>query len=185
MRHFLKIAEGVDVLPVLHALAARPDLWNQNRLRTAHPASPHHACDDIWVRFNPVDPARPEAVIDAVETVAYPAWRDLPQLRPLVFDLMRRVEGVQLGRVIVSRLAAGRAIPPHVDEGAPARLYQRYQIVLQCLPGCVFRIGDEEAVFRSGDVWMIDNRSRHGVTNCSADDRLVVIVDIRPGNEAC
>lgn len=179
MRHFLKIAGGVDVLPALHALQARPELWNRDTLRTAHPSSPHVECDDIWVWFNAVDPANPEATIDAVQVRPYPAWRELPQLRPLVLDLMRRVEGVQLGRVIVTRLKPGGRIAPHVDEGAPARVFRRYQVALQSLPGCVFRIEDEAVSFQAGEVWWIDNRSRHSVENNSADDRIVLIVDVR------
>jgi Aspartyl/Asparaginyl beta-hydroxylase len=184
MRHFLRIAGGVDVLPVLHALQAKPELWNRHDLRTTHPRSPHTACDDIWVRFNAYEPDDPAAVIDAVQAVAYPAWTELPQLRGIVLDLMRRVEGVQLGRVIISRLAPGKRIEPHVDEGAPASFYRRYQIALQSLPGCVFHIEDEAVSFQAGEVWMIDNRATHWVENNSADDRIAVVVDIRLGDDA-
>ncbi len=185
MRHFLKIAEGLDVTPVLHALAARPELWNVHTLRTRYPASPHAECDDIWVRFNTIDPERPEEVIDALRTRPYPAWQALAPLRPIVLDLMRRVEGAELGRVIVSRLAPGRSIAPHVDEGAPAQVYRRYQIALSSQPGCLFRIGDEEVAFRSGEVWWIDNRATHSVVNNSADDRIAVVVDIRLADDPC
>jgi hypothetical protein len=52
LRNFLKIAEGVDVMPLLSALARSPELWNQNLLRTTHQSSPHTQVDDIWLRFN-------------------------------------------------------------------------------------------------------------------------------------
>lgn len=59
MRNFLKIADGVDALPVLHALALNEDLWNAHSLRTLYPVSPHHEADDILLWFNDLnqDPA--------------------------------------------------------------------------------------------------------------------------------
>lgn len=177
MRHFQKIADGVDVVPVLDALARNPDLWDQNTLRTRHPGTAHADVSDIWVWFN--DPEGD--VANDKEVVPFPAWDRLPQLRHLVLDLMRRVEGVRLGRVIITRLPPGKSITPHVDGGAPATFYSRYQIALQSLPGAMFRIEDERVNFRTGEVWRIDNQLEHEVANHSADDRIVVIVDVRNG----
>lgn len=178
MRRFCKIFEQMDVVPLLNALAAKPHLWNQNRLRTTFPGSPHAACDDIWLFFNDV-PEDKAAVIDDIAVRPYAAWQELPQARHLVFDLMRRIEGVQLGRVLITRLAPGQAIPEHADQGAPAEYYQRYQIALQSLPGCAFQIDDEAVNFRMGECWWIDNTAPHCVINNSADDRLALIVDVR------
>lgn len=177
MRHFTKIAEQVDVIPLLNALAAHDDLWNENSLRTTHPASPHQEVDDIWAWFN--DPSDPASVVDDLTVIPFRAWYEIPQIRPLVLDIMRRVEAVRLGRVLITRLAPGCSIPAHVDEGAPATYYTRYQLALQCLPGCNFTIGDETVNFRMGEWWQIDNRTEHNVVNNSADDRIVLIVDVR------
>jgi hypothetical protein len=177
MRHFQKIAEAVDVVPVLDGLMRNADLWDQNTLRTKHPGTAHAQVSDIWVWFN--DPEGD--VTNDREVIPYPAWERLPALRPMVLDLMRRVEGVRLGRVLITRLPPGKAITPHVDGGAPAEFFTRYQIALQSLPGAIFRIADEQVNFRSGEVWQIDNRSEHEVINHSADDRIVAIVDIRNG----
>lgn len=178
MQHFLKIAEGVDVVPLLNALAVNPDLWNENPLRTTHPASPHHEVDDILVFFNKI-PEDPASVVDDIDVIPYRAWAAIPQVRPLVHDLMRRVEGVRLGRVMITRLAPGKGIPDHADQGAPAEYYQRYQLALQCQPGVKFQIGEEVIQFRMGEWWWIDNRTEHSVFNGSADDRIVLIVDVR------
>jgi aspartyl/asparaginyl beta-hydroxylase (cupin superfamily) len=154
-----------------------PDLWNENTLRTQFPQSPHHAVDDVWVFFN--DVSNPEAVPNEIQTHPCRAWIVIPQIRPLIFDLMRRVEGVQLGRVLITRLPPGKAITPHADGGAPVEFYSRYQIVLQSQPGVIFRVGDERAQWKSGDVWLIRNDLEHEVINGSADDRLAMVVDIR------
>lgn len=177
MRNFQLMATNVDVLPLLHAIQVQPGLWNRNDLRRTYPNSPHAEVDDIWLWFNGTDD--PDSVIDDREVEPYPAWSALPQARPFVFNLLRMVEGVRLGRVIITRLAPGKRIAPHADAGAPAQYYERYQIVLQSLPGCVFRVGDETMTFQTGEVWHIANEREHEVVNNSADDRIVMIVDIR------
>lgn len=177
MKNFLRIAEGVDVLPVLHSVHSKPELWNENKLRTTHPLSPHKECSDIWVMFNEV-PNDASLIVDDIKAVPYRAWREIPQLRPIIFDLMRRVEGTQLGRVLITKLEPGNKIPAHIDQGAPVTFYSRYQIVLQSLPGCIFQIEDEKVNFRAGEVWKIDNSKEHSVSNNSADARIVIIADI-------
>lgn len=177
MRNFTKIAEGVDVIPLLNALAVNDDLWNENDLRSTHPASPHHAVDDIWIWFN--NPSDPQAVVDDLTVIPYRGWTALPHLRPYIFDIMRRVEGVRLGRVLITRLPPGGVIPEHVDQGAPVTFYSRYMLCLQNLPGSIFKIGEEVVQFNMGEWWRVNNGEPHSVVNNSADDRLVLIADIR------
>jgi hypothetical protein len=175
MDNFYRLAKGVNVAPLLVAINRQPELWDQNTLRTKHPKTAHGDVSDIWLMFN-------ETAGDVVNDIIvkpYPAFEKLPQARPVLFDLMRLVEGVTLGRVIITKLAPGKKITPHVDGGAPATYYTRYQVALQSLPGALFTIGDETVNFESGEVWLIDNKKEHSVTNNSRDDRIVMIVDIR------
>lgn len=178
MRNFLRIADAVDVIPVLRELATQPDLWDQNTLRTSHPDTAHADVSDIWLWFNEV-PEDANVVVNDIQTIEYPAWARLPSLRRLVLDLIHRVNGVQLGRCIVTKLPPGGIITPHVDQGAPAEFYTRYQIALQSLPGALFHSEDETVNFRAGEVWWVNNRVLHSVVNNSGDDRIVCIVDIR------
>ena len=180
MRNFLQLATGLNTTPALHALACQKELWNEHRLRTSFDASPHKEADDIWLWFNELKPDVDEVVND-LDVRPYKGWKALPQLRGFVFGLMAQTEGVRLGRCMVTKLAPGKRILPHVDGGAPAEYYQRYQVALQSLPGADFRIEDEVVNFRSGEVWKINNRAMHSVANNSADDRIVLIVDIRHG----
>lgn len=177
MRNFQRIAAGIDVFPLLHALQRQPELWDQNTIRTEHPMTAHGEVSDILVWFN--DTSDPQAVVDDRDVIPYPAWEKLPQIRPLIFNLMRGVEGVRLGRVIITRLAPGRQITPHVDGGAPAEWFERYHIALQSLPGVVFKAGDEVVQMQTGEAWWFDNQQEHSVVNNSADDRLVIIADVR------
>jgi hypothetical protein len=179
MRHFHKLVENLDISVLMHQIARQPELWDQNRLRTCHPGTAHSQVSDIWVWFNDVDPKALAAVVDDRETIPYPAWNLLPAVRPILFGLMRQVEGTRLGRVLITRLAPGKEILPHVDGGAPAEYYQRYQIALQSNIGCNFRIENETVNFKTGDVWWINNKAEHAVVNNSCDDRIALIIDIR------
>jgi hypothetical protein len=96
-------------------------------------------------------------VIDDCEVVPYRAWHEIPTLRPLIFELQRRVEGIRSGRVIISRLAPGKSIPEHVDQGAPATYYMRYHLALQSEPGAMNYSGDEAVCYRMGELWWFDN----------------------------
>src|SRR6185437_2895061 len=181
MKHFFKVGD-VNVQPLLHAIKRQPELWDKNDIRTQFPGTPHSEASDIWLWFNE---AKTEGSVSAYAndciTIPYPAWSLLPQARQIVFDLMRAVEASQLGRVVVTKLAAGKKITPHIDGGAPAEFYKRYQIALQSLPGAMFIIEDESVNFKSGEVWLINNRALHSVVNNSTDDRICLIIDCRPG----
>lgn len=180
MRNFLKLADNVDVLQLKLELQRNPDLWDEHTLRTKHPSTAHSEVSDIWVFFNKLPETEEELkLIDDKDVVPYRAWQALPSLRPIVFALMRQVEAVRLGRVIITRLPPGKTIDAHIDQGAPATYYTRYQLAIQCNPGNLFIIDDEEMSFRSGEVWQIDNKKLHGVVNNSDDDRIVCIIDLR------
>lgn len=175
MKNFQLLATNLDTMPLLHQLQRQPELWDQNTLRTKHPGTAHSQVSDIWVWFNEIS----ELIADDKDVRSYDAWHLLPAIRPIVFGLMRQVEGVRLGRVIITKLPVGKTITPHVDMGAPATYYSRYQIALQSLPGAMFTIETEKVNFKSGEIWWINNEAEHSVMNNSADDRIVMIVDIR------
>jgi hypothetical protein len=195
MRHFQQIAAGIDPLPLLHALTLQPDLWNANRTRTWHPQSAHRVIDDILLRYNDFDAERGddfvERVCSDIAAVNMPAFAALPQAVPIVFGLMARVMGEHLGRVFISRMAPGVCIPPHTDRIAPAEeafpdkvppavYYQRYQCSLQTQPGVVFRVENEEVFMETGTIWWFNNRVEHEVKNFSGNDRISLVIDIRP-----
>lgn len=184
MRNFLKIADGVDVLPLLMALKANPQLWDENRLRTTHPGTPHTQVHDIWLRFNALVDTDVAGAMDEHESINWPAMAALPQARSIIFSLMARVEGERLGRCLITLLPPGATIAPHVDGGSHAAYYERYHIVLQSQPGSVFRAGDETVQMQCGEVWWFDNAQEHEVINNSGDDRIHLIVDIRASHAA-
>jgi len=185
MKHFLKLASNVDPMPVMQAVAARPHLWDQHKWRTEYNGTPHLDVSDIWLRYSDMEKTARNDNTAAVQNddrpVFYPAWDALPQVRPIVFGLMRQVEAIELGRVLITRLPPGGRIAAHSDAtGAytdqPGR---RYHVVLQGLPGSMFRCGDETVNMKTGEVWMFDHLADHEVWNNSPDDRIHLLVDLR------
>lgn len=183
MRNFLKLAAGINITPLLHAVQRQPELWNQNKLRTTHQDSPHTAVDDIWLRFNDLtlyeSSEEYSKILDEHESICYPAWFKLPEVQPIIFDLMHLVRGTRLGRVLVTRLAPGKSIVPHVDSGSHAAYYERYHCVLQNIAGSNFRAGNETVCMQPGDLYWFDNSKEHEVINHSREDRVTLIIDIR------
>jgi hypothetical protein len=192
MRYFQKIAD-IDPMPLLHAVMRQPNLWNSDKTRTWHPQSAHRVVDDILLRYNDFHEGDDfvEKVCAEISCINHPAFALLPQAQAIVFGLMARVNGEHLGRVFISRMAPGISIPLHTDRIPPAEeafpdrvppaiYYSRYQIALKAQPGIVFRVGDEQMYMAAGECWWFDNCIPHEVINNSADDRISLVVDIRP-----
>ena len=177
MKNFYRLAENVPVNALMTAIHTQPDLWNKNTLRTEHPDSPHTQADDIWLRFNKLE-GDVTKVVDDQESICYPAWHMLPQAQPIIFDLMRLVNGVRLGRVLITRLRPGKGIDPHVDGGEHAKYYKRFHVMLQNQAGSLFYCEDEVVCMKPGEVWFFRNDLTHSVKNNSGDDRITMIIDI-------
>ena len=186
MRNFQLVAHNIDVLPLVAAIQARPGLWNAHDFRTTYTGTPHRDADDILLRFSApgktADPNHLADVLQDTEPVFYPAWRDLPQARPIVFDLMRRMEAVSLGRVIITRVRPGGRIAPHADidgDYCAREDGMRFHVVLQGLPGSLYHCGNETVAMLTGSVWWFQHREVHAVENNSIDDRIHLLVDFR------
>jgi len=183
VRYFQKIAEGVDTVPVLSALQRHPELWNAKRFRTTFENTPHGSVDDIWIRFSDDSKTTDTASVMADgDCVWHDAIKVLPQVRGIILDVMRRMEAYAVDRVIITRLAPGKTILPHADnEGTyvhdPDR--HRYHVVLQGLPGSLYRTGDEIVCMRTGEVYWFDALTEHSVVNNSSDDRIHMLIDLR------
>jgi hypothetical protein len=174
-KHIRLLAENAPVGPVLAAVQAHPELWNQQTARTEHPNSPHHEVDDIWVRY-----ADPKTVREdgSHESIWYPPADVLP-VRELVFPLMAAVGGEKLGGILITRVPAGKQVKPHTDLGWHARHYDKFAIQLQGNREQAFHFDDGALVTKAGDLYTFDNAYRHWVTNPSSEARITLIACIR------
>lgn len=194
MKHFHFLASGLDVNPLMLAIRRQPQLWKEDTFLRKYPQGPFGQTETIMIRF----PEKVEGLTDEqieaykanqlaghdqYEAVNYPAQAALPEVRKLMFDLMARVSGERLGRVMINKVAPGGRIFPHADTPEQTRYYTRFHIVLHGLPGAVLRCGDgddaEEIQMRTGDCFWFANDKAHEVINNSADDRVSMVVDIR------
>lgn len=174
MRNMMVIATGVNVQPLSWALKRQPWLWNTNTERTAPLQSPHNQVDDIWVRFNPT-----KNTDEPHFSEWYPAWYALPELKPIVFDLMRQVEGEQLGGILITRIPPGKRVLPHVDFGWHSAYYDKYIVQVESSPEQSFNFEEEALFARPGDIYWFDNSKNHWVDNPSKVDRISLIVCIK------
>ncbi len=181
MRHFLQVAAGIDVLPLLLELNRQPKLWNRHTARTEG-CSPHAAVDDIWVRFrDPAELTSAQAFAEPFQPVMYPAWHALPALRPIVFALMARLAAVQLGGILITRVPPGAQVAPHDDRGRwhPEYFTTKVYIPLASNDRCVNSCAEETVVMRVGEAWTFDNLKTHATINDGAEDRMTLIVSLR------
>jgi len=183
MRNFYRLAQGVDIVPLMNAVARQPGLWNQHRFRTTFPNTPHVDVDDIWIRFS--DPSKCDTTTNVIGD-DFPIWHDaaakLPQAKTIILDLMRRVEAYELGRVLITRVRPGGRILPHVDkDGSYVNTEDRarYHVVLAGEPGSLYRTGNETVCMRTGEVWWFNPMEEHEIVNNSKDDRVHLLVDVR------
>lgn len=192
MKCFQRIATGVDVLPLAHALQRKPYLWGADPIRTTFPNSPHAEVEDVLLRFEAMDPETLAAAgagdetarvaLEAAPRTWREAWGALPEAKPLIQGVMVRVGAYELARVMVTKLRPGGRIYPHADtQGTYANLpdIARYHMVLQGLPGSLFHCGPETVQMLTGEVWWFDAHQVHSVEQNSTDDRLHLLIDVR------
>lgn len=172
----IKLLDSVlPVAPIYWALLSNPDLWNQHTSRTESPDSPHHGLDDIWARYG--DPARAQDGAPH-ESFWYPA-ADILGIKPLCLDIMRAVDGVELGGVLITRIPPGAMCKPHDDQGWHARRYEKFGVQITSAPGQAFHFDGESLETKPGDLFWFDNSHTHWVTNDTPYERVTMIVCIR------
>lgn len=195
MKNFLKIAEGIDVTPLLLAIHRNSHLWQEDTFLRHYPQGPFGEVETIFLRF-PERVSLPEgdegermlalykenqlAGYDQHESIDYPAYVLLSEAKPIVMALMARVGGTRLGRVMLNKINAGGRIFPHADSPEHCRYWNnRIHVVLQSRPGNDFRCEDEHIWMRPGEVHWFDHAKEHEVINNSEDARIHLLIDIK------
>jgi hypothetical protein len=176
---FVQIASGVDTVPVLLQLNRAAHLWDRNPERRLYPDTPHAAMVDITVRYMPEAQVTMEARRLEHRNVFWPAWHELPALRPMVFALMSRVGAVELGSILLTKLPPGGVIQPHTDAGNWAPEYYNTKAHLTLAGSAVTWCQDEDSIQRAGEIWTFDNLLPHSITNNGDCDRICCIVSMR------
>lgn len=186
MNNFQRMASGIDTVPLMNAILRRPALWKEDTYLRDYPQGPFKDVESIMLRFPVKGVKETEQEVrdhlltnDQHESIDYPAMALLPMARPMIFGLMRTVEGERLGRVMINKVKPGGVIYPHADTPSHVAYYSRYHVVLHSRPGVIFRCGSEKAYWETGSAFWFENSLEHEVINNSDDDRIHMIVDIK------
>ncbi len=179
----MKIAESIDVLPLLYEIHRQPQLWDRNDVRLSK-NGPHWQTHDIWLRYKDETENKEKKDYanfgDPHDGVWYPSYYELPAARRIIFGLMSRVEGERIGGVLVYKIPPGRRIMPHTDTGWHVDYFDKFNVCLQSNPKAAFHYS-ESNFFRQkmGDIHRFVNGKEHWVVNDGDDDHIVLTVCIR------
>lgn len=180
MKPIFKLPYKFLVAPAALELAQAEDLWGEIDLRTGGD-SPHREAQDIWLRFNGKEKWQADPAELAAPHVSswYPSAKRLPSLVSLCQQMMKLVDGQELGGVLITRIPPGKQIYPHIDQGWHAGHYEKFAIQIKsakgqafCFPGCSLSANP-------GESYTFDNSRLHWVENNSSFPRITLIVCIR------
>jgi hypothetical protein len=196
LRNFHRVLSGLDVRPLLKQIyvegARDPKFWTKDQSWTgADRETVLSGHENVVLN----EPRKITAFNPHPEQYAFTL---LSEAAPIIEKLMTAVKGVQLGRVMISRMEPGECVEPHADVTMmtehmspfmpnydPTKIkrtpvppvYQRYQIPIHG-DDARFFCGEEELVMRPGEAWWFANTLSHHVEN-GIGVRIALIADIR------
>lgn len=174
--NFERICEGLPIEPLLAALDARPDWWNEIVIRQIFLGSAHHMTQSIHLR-GPLSFCYEDAFLSTA-TQDYPLLEPLmPVLMPVLSPLLTAIAYRELGRVLIVRLPPGGALDPHIDQGVYAEHFDRYHVALRTNADCCLVVDDEPQHMAAGEAWRFDHRKTHSAFNRGSVERIHLILD--------
>ena len=179
MLHFTRLAEDLEIEPLLAELDAEPDMWFADTSRQRKVRCQRNTLN-IFLRA-PKKPLPPGAknANDVHETRLTRAAARFP--RTLAFcEKIADERGATLGRATLVALLPRSRVYPHIDTGAYYRIRDRFHLVLRSPEGSPLAAGDETVVMHEGEFWVFDNRVRHWAENLSDEARVHLIFDLLP-----
>jgi hypothetical protein len=179
---FARIATDVPTRPLVEALEGKPHLWGEITARQTTPGTPHRDSETIFLRW-PKDQSI-TAAFEELESVDYPALRELPEARPLFAEVMKRTNAKELGRALIVKLKGQGQVDQHVDEGKYADAFERFHLVLSTGDGAHFFVEKrpywcEVVHMRERELWWFNHKKRHWVANLSDEPRIHMIIDAK------
>ncbi len=174
MKNFKLMVRNINVNGFKTELGAFGFSWSDTRAK----AIPLHK-DTLSIFLRSANPLPGEEIRDCERDRKTEFYILFPKLTTFLEDFSVGLKG-SLARVnIVSLKAKGRVFR-HYDAGKYYKKRDRYHLVLQS-EGSRMKCGDEEVVWREGELWWFNNKLEHEAYNDSVDtERIHVIFDIKP-----
>lgn len=173
MRHFRLIKERIDTSTFINELMQFEGEWGDKRSQ------------NIWAQRETKDIALRNGVTeigksfeDCHKSYKTENYSKFPKLTKFLEDFALENKA-ELSRVLIVNLSGGGKVYPHVDNGEYYAVRDRYHFVL-ISSGGEMHIGDEVAIFNTGELWWYDNKTIHHSLNNSGDLRVHVIFDLLP-----
>jgi hypothetical protein len=180
LEHIGMLSEKFNIQPLRDELRSHPEIWDTIPYRVAFAGSPHREVQDIWVRYNDLRNWDGGAHFnDAHRSVWYPVVDKIPSARLLSISLLSRLDGEQLGGVLITRVPAHKQVYPHVDSGWHARFYEKFIIQIASAPGQSFCFEDGRLGAEPGECYWFDNAFKHWVVNPTDQERISLIICLR------
>ena len=179
-KYFRRIAEGLDVEPLLQLLDAKPELWKEIETRQQFTNSPHKDTETIYVRG--ALKMSPYYLLWDTGSYDYPCMEYIkPALVPLLQPILKQLGVEDLGRVLIVNLKATGQVTRHIDQGTYADHYERFHIVLKSNQHCFLTSGNWVLNLQVGECWWFNNKALHSAENNSTEyDRWHIIFDCVP-----
>lgn len=175
--NFRRLIAGLEVGPACAELAERPHLWSLIQLRQQYAESAHVDTDTIVLR----GPETLTDVFDNLDCADFALIHELPVTLSLIRHVAEFLKVREVGRLMIVRLAAGGWIRPHLDEGAYARYFARFHLVLDSNPECRFCCGEERAFMAPGELWWFNHQVTHSVLNKGPARTHLIMDFVTPG----
>jgi Aspartyl/Asparaginyl beta-hydroxylase len=181
MKHFERVADGIDTKPFLDEIAANSDLWLVDASRQEK-ISTQRETQTITLRSH-ADQASLDSSVRRAKPVGYRGRPSdmasrLPVASAFVDQLVRDMNGT-MGRAVMTNLRPQGVIYRHTDDGLYWLLRDRYHLVLKSVNGSHFIAGGEEVRMQQGELWWFDPTVPHEAFNDSDDERIHIIVDVK------
>lgn len=101
-------------------------------------------------------------------------------IRALADWMLSEVQGIAMGRIMITNLAPNGKVPPHIDPLDYFAMYSRFHVPFKTNKNVVFNGGpgtlDEHMPYKH--LCRLNNRLLHQLENRSQENRIHVIVDI-------
>ena len=176
---FLRIAEGLDVRPLLAELDAAPEMWladtsRQRKVRCQRDTQ------NIFLRAarKPLPPGAKNAN-DVHETRTMRSAARFPEAVSFCREIAS-LHGGELGRATLVALLPRGWVRPHRDAGDYYRIRDRFHLVLRSPGGSPLTCGEDAVVMQEGELWTLDNKVRHEARNPTDELRVHLIFDVLP-----
>ena len=174
--NFVRVAQGLDVEPLIKLLDAKPELWQEIKHRQYFTGTPHKDTESIYVR-GPLK-MTPYYVMYDIGSYDYPAIKYLSSaLVPLMKPVLEKLVVNDIGRVLIVNLKPSGHVKKHNDQGTYADHYSRFHLVVKSNQYCSQTCGDQTQKFEVGDVWWFNHKKLHTAYNVGMTDRVHIIFD--------